>query len=299
MSGWFDSFNQAVGFTQDPAETQQNINDANLAYQERIYNQQRSDFAPYQQMGTSYLPYISTYMTGKESQIIDPNLKKVSNNDKYQRLDNWLAERGLPSQRQLDYRTRPDLISGAPMEDSYSYVDALGKKVDNPYITVSPVNIYDSAAYNIQKGQLDRNMNRQMAATGRLNSTYGMDSMNRAYGNLAAQEYEKGYNRLLDAVKIGQGAASSAGANNSAMMSAYGNYANTASQIAGNTANRQNASLYGAIGTGLNAYNTFGNKGGAGGGGYGYGDLWTSSGGDINNVEFGSDWGNWSDGTAA
>lgn len=84
----------------------------------------------------------------------------------------------------------------------------------------------NSPAYAWKQKQIGNAMNRQLAARGRSNSDYGVDALANAYGNLGAQEYEAAYNRMLDPIKIGQGAAGATGQAGIAMMGNYGNYAN-------------------------------------------------------------------------
>lgn len=128
----------------------------------------------------------------------------------------------------------------------------------------------NSEVYQQQKGQLDRSMERRLAATGRANSTYANDTMARAYGDLATKEYnnqyarwQDQYNRTLDPIKIGQGAAHSTGqaAQN------YGQvYAQGQNALANNYIQQGNnqASLYSGLGAlpmqGLSLYNTMQNN---------------------------------------
>lgn len=174
------------------ANTQRDAQREALAYQERIYNQQREDFGPYREMGA----------------------QGVTN------YNNFLA---------------------------------------------NPTAYLNSPAYQWQQQQIDKNMNRQLSARGRSNSSYGMNSLANAYGELGTREYTNAYNRMLDPIKIGQGTAAAAGSNANAMMGAYGAYGNNMSNIAANLYGNKQNSLYGGIATGLAGYNAFRNNNGGGG----------------------------------
>jgi hypothetical protein len=140
----------------------------------------------------------------------------------------------------------------------YAQMGTQGVTNYNKFVA-DPSAAMNNPAYNWQKDQIDKNMNRQLSARGRSNSTYGMTALGNAYGNLASQEYDKAYNRMLDPIKIGQGAANSTGAAAQNMGSAY---MNSATQQAANTnqAGTNNASLYSGLGAMpqnlVNAYNT-------------------------------------------
>ena len=146
---------------------------------------------------------------------------------------------GLAAQLAMYNQSRADF---AP----YQQMGTQGVQNYNKFIQ-DPSAAFTSPAYQWQANQIDKNMNRQLSARGRSNSTYGMQALGNAYGNLASTEYDKAYQRMLDPIKIGQGAANSAGNINTA---AAGAYQQNATQQAANTtqAGMNNASLYSGLG---------------------------------------------------
>jgi hypothetical protein len=115
-----------------------------------------------------------------------------------------------------------------------------------------------AAQYQLQQGT--KAMNRALAARGLSGSGNAVNRLTELNSSIAASDWSNQYNRLLDAIKIGTGAASSAG-------QAGQNYANAVSNTANNLGNiyQNNANTLGSIyqnaATGINnAMNSAGNN---------------------------------------
>lgn len=154
-------------------------------------------------------------------------------------------------------------IANQTREDFTPYRD-IGTQGAKDYAAykANPTAYLNTPAYQWQQSQIDKGMNRQLSARGRSNSSYGMNSLANAYGNLGVAEYQNAYNRILDPIKIGQGAASSTGQSAQTLSSAYGNAGTNLSNIAMNNGNNQ-SSLYSSLPNlaataykGYNAYNS-------------------------------------------
>lgn len=126
---------------------------------------------------------------------------------------------------------------------------AMGEAGVNDYVRFvnGQLPVQNTPAYQFGKNEIDRNMNRQLAARGRTNSSYGMESLGRAYGQLASNEYQNQYNRMLDPIKIGQGAAASTGQAAQTMSNNYGQ-AGLAQAGLTNQQGANSASLYSNLG---------------------------------------------------
>lgn len=85
-----------------------------------------------------------------------------------------------------------------------------------------------AAQYQLQQGT--KAMNRALAARGLSGSGNAVNRLTELNSSIAASDWSNQYNRLLDAIKIGTGAASSAG-------QAGQNYANAVSNTANNLGN--------------------------------------------------------------
>lgn len=295
MSGWFDSFNQAVGLTEDPAENarvaaeQQDVRaQEGLALQREMYNKGQADFRPFLEAGTGALSRLSEMNAGGG----------IASDPQYQQ---YLAE-----------------MSG--MTDPTKYLTDSKAVFDNPI-------------YKFQRDEANKNLSRSLRSLGRENSTYGINAMGKQNNQLAVDATNQligldnnrfsrlsglagtryasladQYNRLRDLAGSGQSAAGMTS-------NAGSNYGQSASQTLSNLGNNQaNATLAGGImragqsqnnfnnlsslaNLGMKAYDRWGNN--DNGGGYENGSLYDDAGGDINNVDFGDDWGNWRDGSKA
>jgi hypothetical protein len=149
----------------------------------------------------------------------------------------------------------------------------------------------ESPAYKWQQQQMEKNTGRSLRAMGRYNSTYGMNAVTEGNKNLAASEYDKQLGRLADMTNIARGGAStlanasSGFANNAgnSLVNMGNNQANAA--LAGgvmrqNSLNNMSQGLYSGANLAIKAYGNSNNNGA----------LYNDAGGDINNVDFGSDW---------
>lgn len=172
------------------------------------------------------------------------------------------------SQRSADAQNRAidlqERIYNQQRQDYQPYMDMGTQGIGAYNSFVNNPNAYLSTpAYQWQQQQIDKNMNRQLSARGRSNSTYGMNSLANAYGELGTREYQNAYNRMLDPIKIGQGAASAAGSAGQNYGGAVQSGAYNLGNIYAQQGNNQ-ASLYGNLGAmPLNlygAYNTMQNN---------------------------------------
>jgi hypothetical protein len=59
--------------------------------------------------------------------------------------------------------------------------------------------------YGYAKAEMAQGMDRQLRAQGRANSSYGMNAMGKAYGDLATKTAQNRYGNLMGAVNVGQG----------------------------------------------------------------------------------------------
>lgn len=107
-----------------------------------------------------------------------------------------------------------------------------------------------AAQYQLEKGT--KAMNRALASRGLSGSGNAVNRITELNSSIAASDWSNQYNRLLDAIKIGTGAASSAG-------QAGQNYANAASNTASNLGNiytNEAQSLNSIYSKALNGINT-------------------------------------------
>jgi hypothetical protein len=80
--------------------------------------------------------------------------------------------------------------------------------------------------YGFAKAEMAQSMDRQLRAQGRANSSYGMNAMGKAYGDLASKTYQNRLNALMGATNVGQGTAATntgANSNNQNLTSSYYN----------------------------------------------------------------------------
>lgn len=257
--------NQALGWTDDPAETADNINKDNLALQreamalqEKQYEKGQADFKPFLEAGTGALSQLGRMNAG-EGIAGDPQYQK------------YLAE-----------------MEG--MRDPTKYLTNADEIFNNPI-------------YKFQRDEANKGLSRSLRSLGRENSTYGLNAMGKQNNQLALDATNQligldntrfsrlsglagtryasladQYNRLRDLAGSGQAAAgmtSNAGAN----------YGNSVTQTLTNMGNsRANAAMAGSLmsagsrqngfnnlsslaNLGLKAYDRWGNKGGGNDGG--------------------------------
>lgn len=324
MSGWMDSFNQAVGFTDDPEDAKNKAIDNEKQASANALKLQRDQFDYQKQINQPFydrsLPgYMSlvSAITGKPQQYNDPQYHQLEGRDaaseawKKIQADTSLAS----SDFWKDVGHGEDPLGRIMRDGSLSqltqgyYKGPKGDVVtDVPQLNSGTWKPQDTEAYKWQNEQLDKNMGRSLRALGRSNSTYGMNAMSDAKKGLAASEYDKQLGRLADLTNIARGGAST-------LANASTGFTNAAGQnMLNNGTNMANASLAGGMlkqnslynnqqngmslaNLGLKTYD-YGKQNGWWGGNDN-GSLYNDAGGDINKVDFGSDWGNWSDGSAA
>jgi hypothetical protein len=175
-----------------------------------------------------------------------------------------------------------------------------------PMQTSSAFKPTETDAYKWKQSQMEKNTSRTLRSLGRANSTYGMNAIGDQNRNLASTEYDTQLGRLADLTNIARGGASSlanasTGYSNQQQqgLTNMGNNVANASLAGGmmkqNSLYNNQSNMMGLANLGLKAYDAWGNKGG----GNDYGSTWNDSGGDINNVDFGDDWGTWADGSKA
>ena len=189
-----------------------------------IYNQQREDFQPFYDVGVSALP-------GLKSQ----------------------AESPLPSYDEMVYQP----MQGWDYEQSPAYkakyslgMEELNKQLQARGLASSGVGASRASDLSRKLTSEDYGNERQ----------YQMGQYTRRYTGAMAENTDR-YNRLLDQVRIGQGAAGSLGQAGNA----YAGRANEATMAAGNAESGFYSGLGGvipsAVGTGLRTYD-YGNKAG-------------------------------------
>lgn len=299
MSGWMDSFNQAVGLTDDPEDSKNRAIDAQtsstsaqLDEYKRQYNQGRSDFAPYRDAGSRSLATLQSSIYGAPQQYMDPAYRKSTAEE--------ITKAGLdPGDWYSGPNGKP--MSGYLVPRQTANAEQFDLKNFKPEGT---------AAYEWQKKRTLEDLGNQMNLLGRgRGSTVQANATARALGDLNANEYEKGYNRLftqkqdyvnnlLNLVKTAQGAAGSTGTlGQAAANGAAGAYQNQGNTLAGiaqqgfanNMASSQQgmSNLYGGIGAGLNVY-AAGEKAGWWGGGD-TGGGWDATSGDYGDASYEGD----------
>lgn len=109
----------------------------------------------------------------------------------------------------------------------------------------------ESPAAKYQREQATKAMNRAMASRGMSGSGNAINRLTELNSSIAAQDWNNQYNRLIDAIKIGQGAAGSAGQAGSAYANNVGNAMNSLSNIYQNQGNTL-SSIYTNMGNQFN-----------------------------------------------
>jgi hypothetical protein len=82
--------------------------------------------------------------------------------------------------------------------------------------------IKETPEYQWEVAQTDKNMNRQLRALGRQNSTYGMNALADAYNNLAVKEKNSYLDRLQGDIKTGSNASAMTGSAGNTLSGAVG-----------------------------------------------------------------------------
>jgi len=93
--------------------------------------------------------------------------------------------------------------------DPYYLGNALSRQQAIGAIQGGQGGIQASPLYQWQQEQLNKQINRQLQARGRSNSTFGVNALGEAQRALGAEETERQYGRLLDLTNIGRGATGS------------------------------------------------------------------------------------------
>lgn len=327
MSGWMDSFNQAVGLTDDPADAanaaisaQTKASDSAMQLQRDQFNYQKSLQDPFFQGSLPAYYSLVGAITGQPQSYVDPNytqlskaqvaediLGKITSGTVKPTSDVWID----PGENRQDALNR--IMNDPAFKSQFETPQYMGPNGQitgqAPMIQAKAFNPTETDAYKWQQSQMEKNTGRTLRSLGRANSSYGMNVMADQNRNLAASEYDKQLGRLADLTNIARGGASSlaqasTGYTNAAgqnMINQGNNLAN--SSLAGgmlkqNSLYNNQSNLAGLANLGLKGYD-YGKAQGWWGGGNDYGATWNDSGGDINKVDFGDDWGNWSDGSQA
>jgi hypothetical protein len=336
MSGWMDSFNQAVGLTDDPADVQRAGVDAQasstasqLAEYKRQYNQGRSDFAPYRDAGGRSLATLQSSIYGTPQQYLTPGYSQLTP-DETQKLGDIIRQNQMwKNEGTAAYKDENgNIIMGqqapehllnqtiTPGKTYYRGPD--GKLTDAAPMQTTNAQQFDlqnfkpenTEAYQWQKKRTLEDLGNQMNLLGRgRGSTVQANATARALGDLNANEYEKGYNRLftqkqdyvnnlLNLGKTAQGAAGSTSSlGQSAAAGSAGAFMNQGNSLVNlgqqGYANRQQgmSNLYGGIGAAANIYAT-GRKGGWWGGADGGGDAgagWDTTSGQYGDASYNGD----------
>lgn len=262
MSGWFDSFNAAVGLTNDPATVQKDLGNEQLNLQDRMFNYQkelyRADLErnnPYYGSGAIANAYLQSMMTGQTANYADPRYSRLTS-DELARLN---VNNATPyDANKTWYRGPNGEIVNAPPTLSADF--ALG--------SLSPAGQY-------QLNQGSKALNRALASRGLSGSGQAAVALGDLNQNVAGQDYSNKYSRLLDMVKIGTGASAAAGGASQYASSAAGNNAALGSQTLGNLGNMraslysgQQAQGYNLANLGMSLYDRYMNNQNSGTGGF-------------------------------
>ena len=114
----------------------------------------------------------------------------------------------------------------------------------------APMDYTNDPIYQADKAEMIRTLNRGQSSKGSLKSSDTDNALTRNLSTLMNSAYQRKYGGLLDLLKLGSGAASSAGA--------YG--ANTGNALAGvysNAGNNQANTIGGMFGSGMGALNNY------------------------------------------
>jgi len=286
MSGWMDSFNQAVGFTDDPADAanaainaQTNSSASALQLQRDQFNYQKSLQDPFFKGSLPAYYSLVGAITGQPQSYVDPNYTQLSKNEVAEDIlgkitsgaikptsDVWID----PGENRQDALNR---IMNDPMfKDQFSTTQYRGQDGtitgNAPMIQAKAFNPTETDAYKWQQQQMEKNTGRTLRSLGRSNSSYGMNVMADQNRNLAASEYDKQLGRLADLTNIARGGASSlanasTGYTNAAgqnMISQGNNLANASlagGQLAQNSLYNSQQNLGSLANLGLKAYSAW------------------------------------------
>lgn len=113
-------------------------------------------------------------------------------------------------------------------------------------------NMQESPAAQYQLTQGTKAMNRALASRGLSGSGNAVNRLTELNSGIAATDWNNQYNRLLDAIKIGTGAASSAGQAGQSYVNSLQNAANNLGNIYTNSANNLNSIYSNLQNSGMN-----------------------------------------------
>jgi hypothetical protein len=249
MSGWMDSFNQAVGFTEDPAESQNRAIDAQttstsnqLGEMKRQYNQGRYDFAPFRNLAPQSLATLESAIYGTGQTYADPSYRPVTQEEVDAANKKLFTNAGSPNwwkPSDSPYKMGMFVAPGGELVDSAPMMSANSEKYDLNGLNTRQMDELrnfqpeGTPAYEWKKKRGLEDLRTQLMMAGRGGGTVATNANARFLGDLNAAEYDKGYSRLasrntedynrtftqkqdyinnlLNLVKTSQGAAGSTG----------------------------------------------------------------------------------------
>jgi hypothetical protein len=222
----------------DAANAQANSAQQQLDVQKQMFDTQRSDFAPYQELGLKGIADLGVYNTGDQSMYTQATPEEIAQQNASDLSSRSWYNRGRPSRydtNQTYYKDRSGNLITAAQYDKLA--KPLGEMPSYDQIVTDQMGNYNaSPAFNAQNTLGQQALQRQLNARGLNYGATGASAGAELTQKLVASDYDKyradltdrykalqgqyalkrdvnnqGYQSLLDQVKIGQGAANSAG----------------------------------------------------------------------------------------
>jgi hypothetical protein len=199
-----------------------------------------------------------------------------------------------------DYLQQSADASMKELQDSYDKIKALYQPLEDAgkkgLEQLNSQGFTPSETYKNSLAVGERDVRRQLRAMRRYDSTYGDRKMSEFYQKSAQEEVDRQYAPTLSMIQTGSGA-----------VNAVTGAGTTFGGATDKTLANLGQGLFNSAQTyGQQRQGTYGNLSSLAGGGAAYANslppqqsLSSSAGGNINNVDFGTDWGNWADGTKA
>ena len=192
--------------------------------QNQIYQQARADFQPYQQLGYDALPELRRMLGLKPAATATPQSNATP------QQQNLIS--GVQGMFGSAFNTAYPDQAGATATPGSSMFSSEFDTNQAKGGTLSPL-----AQWQLQ--EFNKNQNRQDAARGLSGSGGASARLGEGASAIAANDYQAQYQRIIDAIKIGQGAAGSAGNASSQYSSQIGQNAGTNIGLAIDNGNTQ------------------------------------------------------------
>lgn len=252
--------------TESAARAGASAQDRATEAQERVYQQQRSDFEPYRQIGLAALSSLGAAAMGGNYEMPDPRYEQLSSSE-VDRLNNrtrYSAEAYFAPDANIKYALGQKWYRG-PNGDIVSAAN-IPKVTSTFQPGQSP-----AAKYQLEQGNIA--LGRALGARGLAGGGGAALKLADLSKSVAASDWENQYNRLLDLVKVGTGASAATGGAAANLSNAYGVGAQNLGNLY-NQAGQAKAGLYSGMGsasantfgTGLRAYDYGKTQGWWGGG---------------------------------